>query len=276
MDEKASDLPLPPSFQPDEQVFSGGRLSDRVFCIRQDNASPMTYTGTNTYVASEPESPWAYVIDPGSSDEAHRRAVAEHLAAEGKKAAAVLTTHAHFDHAEDASRLAKDLGAPLHTWIDGTLREGEFLACAEAPRLEVVHVPGHSRDSVALLYPADASCFTGDVVFKHGPTVVFYPDGNLAEYLESLNVLERMAREGRAHRFYAAHGWPFDQPTYFVEATRQHRLERLEQIRKALDSGVPANPDALADTVYASVSSDLRMATVKSIQAQLEYLSLHE
>jgi len=57
-----------------------------------------------------------------------------------------------------------------------------------------------------------------------------------------------------------------------IEATRKHRLERLDQVKKALESGVPCNADALFDAVYEGVDENLRWASLRSIEAQLVYL----
>ena len=43
--------------------------------------------------------------------------------------------------------------------------------------------PGHSRDSVCLVLPADRALLTGDTVLGRGTTVVAHPDGRLADYL---------------------------------------------------------------------------------------------
>lgn len=274
-DEAAAARPQPPRFMPHAQRYGGGRVSERVFCLVEDNASPMTYTGTDTWIVGEPDSDVVCVIDPGDDDEAHRNALAMQVAKSGKRVGAIILTHAHHDHAGGAEACASLLDAPVLSWRDGTLREGQLVACEGAPLLEVVHVPGHSEDSTAILYPADGSLFTGDVVFDHGPTVVFYPDGDLSRYLHTLNKLQALVEEGRARRFLPGHGWPFDDPAYFIEATRQHRMERLEQIREALAQGVPAQPEALADAVYGAVDPGLRVATIKSIQAQLAYLAQH-
>lgn len=96
----------------------------------------------------------------------------------------------------------------------------------------MIALPGHSEDSVGLLLPVEQSLFTGDVLFRHGPTVVFHPDGVLASYFASLDTLERLVREGRVRHFYPGHGYPIDDPLPIIEATRKHRIDRLNQVKK--------------------------------------------
>ena len=141
-------------------------------------------------------------------------------------------------------------------------------------RFEVIALPGHSEDSVGLLLPAEQSLFTGDVLFRHGPTVVFHPDGVLASYFASLDVLERLVREGKVQYFYPGHGYPIDDPLPIIEATRKHRVDRLNQVKEALNAGTPAEPDALFDVVYQGVNPALRMPSIRSIRAQLKFLGI--
>lgn len=161
-------------------------------------------------------------------------------------------------------------------WSAGVqaLPKGQFLPFEGAPKFEIVALPGHSEDSVGLLYPAEQSLFTGDVLFRHGPTVVFHPDGVLASYFASLDVLEQLVREGRVRHFYPGHGYPIDDPLLIIEATRKHRIDRLNQVKEALKAGTPAEPDALFDAVYQGVNPALRMPSIRSIRAQLKFLGI--
>lgn len=152
------------------------------------------------------------------------------------------------------------------------LPEGPFHPFEGALEFEVIALPGHSEDSVGLLLLAEQSLFTGDVLFRHGPTVVFHPDGVLTSYFASLDALEQLVREGRAQRFYPGHGYPIDDPLPIIEATRKHRVDRLVQVKEALNAGTPAEPDALFDVVYQGVNPALRMPSIRSIRAQLKYL----
>ena len=170
---------------------------------------------------------------------------------------------------EAASRAAEP-----DTFFVEQLHLGFFCPFEGATKFEVVALPGHSEDSVGLLLPEEKTLFTGDVLFRHGPTVVFHPDGVLASYFASLDALEALVRKGEVQRFYPGHGYPIEDPLPIIEATRQHRIERLSQVRDALAAGTPANPDALFDVVYQGVDPTLRMPSIHSIRAQLEYLGI--
>lgn len=280
-------------FIKDDAPWPGGRVSERVLCIRADNPSPMTYTGTNTWIVAEPGSLKCVVIDP-APEGAHIERILETCKGQGWVVGAIVATHDHPDHINGIPQLAATTGAPVYAprlkRIEGLLAQageesesfpqvelselqpGLFRPFEGAVQFEVVSLPGHSADSMGLLLASEQAVFTGDVLFRHGPTVVLHPDGDLGCYLDSLNKLEALVRNGAANRFYPAHGYPIDDPLQAIEATRQHREERLRQVREAIAQGVPAEPNVLFDAVYAGVDPRLKPASVRSIQAQLKYL----
>ena len=313
------------AFIKDEAPWPGGKVSQRVICIRANNPSPMTYTGTNTWIVAEPGSKGCVVIDP-APEGTHIDHILEVCEEQGWSVGAIVATHSHPDHINGIPQLAAATGAPVYAadpervvsllsgaeggageredgagleavlsragakqtesrpgqdWakaqgLEGIevvdLSSGRFCPFEGAPEFEAVPLPGHSSDSMGLLLPSEQALFTGDVLFRHGPTVVLYPDGSLARYLDSLDTLEELVHGGEVQRFYPAHGWPIEEPLQIIQATRQHRKERLQQVRDAIAQGTPAQADALFDTVYAGVDPRLKPASVRSIQAQLEYL----
>ncbi len=280
-------------FVKDETPWPGGRVSERVLCIRADNPSPMTYTGTNTWIVAEPGSSKCVVVDP-APEGAHIERILETCEEQGWAVGAIVATHDHPDHINGIPQLAAATGAPvfaprlkriealLAQAREGSagiprvelseLQPGPFRPFEGTAQFEAVPLPGHSADSMGLLLASEQAVFTGDVLFRHGPTVVLHPDGDLGCYLDSLNKLEALVRNGAANRFYPAHGYPIDNPLQAIEATRQHREERLQQVREAIAQGIPPEPDALFDAVYAGVDPRLKPASVRSIQAQLKYL----
>ncbi len=312
------------AFIEDTTPWAGGKVTKRSWCVLGNNASPMTYTGTNTWILHEPGSQHALVVDPAPAG-AHIKRIQQVCADLGVSIAAILLTHTHFDHTEGAADLALATGAPIfahnvqayrdyvqeqlsHGEIEAAesidnlvvlpLEEGEFgetevfgkLADSEVfgkieepeklggfgkgslPQLRVIALSGHSSDSVALLYKADKSLLVGDVVFRHGPTVVYHPDGILKDYLDSLDALERIAQDGLVERFLPGHGYPISNMVSCIEATRQHRLVRLQQIEDALEAGIAPAADPLVDAIYRDTDARLRPAALKSVQAQLTYL----
>lgn len=299
-------------FIEDATPWSGGKVTNRTWCVLGNNASPMTHTGTNTWILHEPESSAAFVVDPAPCG-SHVQHIQEVCADLGVRIAAIILTHTHFDHTEGAADLALATGAPIFVrntqeyrdYVQEQVREGTIETISNAsntdavtllesldiielcegqfggdhitsaqnlPQLEVIEMPGHSSDSVSLLYGADKSLLVGDLVFRHGPTVVYHPDGILKDYLDSLDTLERIAQSGAVERFLPGHGYPITDMVSCIEATREHRLVRLQQIEDALEAGTEPKPDPLVDALYQDTDPRLRPAAIKSVQAQLRYL----
>lgn len=76
----------------DETPYAGGKESERVFCVCANNPSPMTYTGTNTWVLAEAASPECIVIDPAPAGE-HVQNVLNACIEQGLRVGAVVCTH---------------------------------------------------------------------------------------------------------------------------------------------------------------------------------------
>ncbi|MGN0301816.1 MAG: MBL fold metallo-hydrolase [Anaerotardibacter sp.] len=304
------------AFLPDETPWTGGRISESVYCYKANNPSPMSYVGTNVYVVSSAgfpgleegqpeEKPEALVIDPAPSG----RTVDEIIALVdqlGVEIVGVALTHNHHDHSEGACELIEKLAQKRHVGVEDiplyaksfslesaqeiaaqtktvlpqaterisfiTLDEGGLIEFGDKLLLKVLCIPGHSDDSVAFYFAEDNVLFIGDIAFRHGPTVVYHPDGVLADYMASLDLLDAFAEEHSGIVFASGHGTLIDNPKECVEATRKHRQERLDQIIHALSQGVEAVDEALVDVVYVDIDSRLRPAALRSVQAQLLYL----
>jgi glyoxylase-like metal-dependent hydrolase (beta-lactamase superfamily II) len=237
------------------------------------NPGPMSLAGTNSYLLRHPGHPGAVVVDPGPLDEAHLQALAGAGPVE-----LILITHRHGDHTAGSARLHQLTGAPVrasdpaHCHGNGTpLLDGEVLQSAGLD-VRVVATPGHTSDSVCFHLPDDGphgSVLTGDTILGSGTTMLDYPDGTLGEYLTSLDRLESL---GPA-TVLPAHGPVLQSLTDVVGSYRAHRLERLAQIRAALERlGRDATVGDVADAVYSDVDPSVRRAAVTSVAAQLHYL----
>lgn len=253
-------------------AWGSGRTSSRARVVLADNPSPLTYLGTNTWVLAESDAAACVVVDPGPDSAAHLRAVQRACAEDGREVAAILLTHDHADHAEGAERFAAWTGAPVLSRRDGTLPDGPLALGHGAPQLEAVPLPGHASDLVGFLYPADASAVTGDMLFRQSSTLICWPDGSLAEYLDSLERLRAVVEERGVARLLTAHGPLVDDPLAAIDRARRHRLERLERVRAAMESGAGADVDRIIEAVYQDVDARLDPAARINVRAQLEFL----
>lgn len=299
------------AFVADAIPWDGGAISATVQCIRANNPSAMTYTGTNTWVITNsshqssgslsqtdtehdvcscapsslsPENaPSAsllpcVIIDPAPAgshvDTILATCKACHLAV-----AAIVLTHHHIDHTEGATSLQEKTGANIYARDTSAIPQslplpsGAFCPFEGAPPMSIMDLPGHSPDSIGILLPEEHLLLTGDVIFRHGPTVVYYPEGHLGSYLATLDVLEDLVYNQGVSRFLPGHGYPIDNPLEIIAATREHRHKRLAQIQQALQQGSPAEANALYEVVYRDTDPRLIDAALRSIKAQLQYLN---
>ncbi|WP_461187022.1 MBL fold metallo-hydrolase [Arthrobacter sp. Z4-13] len=237
------------------------------------NPGPMSLAGTNSYVLREPGQTGAVVVDSGPLDEAHLQALAGAGFID-----LILITHRHADHTAGSERLHQLTGAPVRAADPGhchgggePLRAGEVIHAAGVG-ITVLATPGHTSDSVCFHLSGDGpqgSVLTGDTILGRGTTMLDYPDGTVGDYLASLDRLEAL---GPA-TVLPAHGPVLPSLADVVRDYRTHRLERLAQIRAALDLlGRDATAGDVTDVVYADVDPSVRRAAETSVAAQLHYL----
>jgi len=263
--------------------WNGGVATQRATCVLAPNPGPMTLDGTNTWLIAEPGSGRVGIIDPGPDDPAHWEQVKAVVDRLDLRIDTILLTHGHHDHSAGARLFASHAGCsvraldPAHRLGSEGLADGEVVEIGGA-EIRIVATPGHSGDSLSMLLVGDRAILTGDTILGRGTTVVAYPDGRLADYLDSLARLEVLVAEFQLTSILPGHGPTLDDPTAVIEAYIAHRQERLEQIRTALASldvavqDRPALAQTLVETVYADVPKVVWPAALVSVYAQLEYL----
>ncbi|MGR0159687.1 MBL fold metallo-hydrolase [Paenarthrobacter nitroguajacolicus] len=236
------------------------------------NPGPMSLDGTNSYVIGLPGSGHVAVVDPGPEDEGHLAVLASAGVVD-----VVLITHRHADHTEASARFHELTGAPVRAVLPEHCHGGEPLTDGEVlmtggVEIRVLATPGHTSDSVCFHLPDDGpsgSVLTGDTILGRGTTVLDYPDGRLGDYLASLDKLEALG----GATLLPAHGPVLTALDAKCREYRDHRQQRLEQIRGALEQvGGDASIAQVTDVVYADVDPSVRWAAETSVAAQLDYL----
>ena len=109
------------------------------------------------------------------------------------------------------------------------------------------------------------------MVLGRGTTVITYPDGDLAAYFDSLDLLERLVRSRNVGELLPGHGPIVADPLPWLSFYRHHRRERLKEIRAALAAGDRTASEIVA-RVYADVDRSVWPAAEQSVRAQLDYL----
>lgn len=260
------------------------QVSPRIQRVIAENPGPFTFTGTGTYIVGSHEAGGVAVIDPGPDDEAHLAALLKAL--DGRSVSHILVTHTHRDHAPLSRPLAKAVGgAPIlamrppdnDTHASGALDEDEdadfspdvFLTGGEIIQgdgwtLEAMATPGHASNHMAFVLQEENALFSGDHIMGWSTTVVAPPDGDMADYMESLDAV--IARGFST--IWPTHGPPVTEVRPFLQAYRAHRLEREAQVMARLAMGDEQISD-MVPLLYAAVDQRLWPAASLSVLAHL-------
>lgn len=238
--------------------------------VTAPNPGIMTGPGTNSYLVGATE---LVVIDPGPDEPPHVDALVE--AGRGR-IRWVVATHTHPDHAPAASPLAERTGAEVIGFgprdgfePDRSVGEGFELA-GDDFCLRAVHTPGHASNHLCWLLLGEQMLFSGDHVMQ-GSTVVIAPtDGDMAQYLGSLQRL--LSFDPRLRVIAPGHGSLIEQPEAVVQGIVAHRLERERVVLDALQRAGRATVDQLLETVYADVHAALHPVARFSLWAHLRKL----
>lgn len=114
--------------------------------------------------------------------------------------------------------------------VTGTVQDGDEIDLG-GRRLEVLQVPGHTVDAIALLDKQNGLLWTGDT-FYEGPIWLFFPETDLAAYRQSIRRLAALAPGLKA--LLPAHNTPHAPPA-LLQAAR----EAFEQIVSGKAAGDP-------------------------------------
>lgn len=251
------------------------------------NPSPMTERGTNCYLLGEGA---ITVIDPGPAHADHLRAILEALAP-GERISRILVTHSHIDHSPGAHPLARETGAPVLAFGDSAagrsqrmralvshpIGGGEGVDQTFAPDeclpdgaeldinglpLQAVHTPGHLGNHLCFLW--GKALFTGDQVMGWAPSLVSPPDGDLTDFMASLDRLEALGPT----KLFPGHGAPVVDGPARIRDLRTHRLGRERAILDAIADGADS-VQTVTGAVYTDVPPALLPAAARNVLAHL-------
>lgn len=270
---------------------TAGDLPEGLRHVLAPNPSPLTGAGTNTFLIGQNE---IAVIDPGPDIATHREAILD--AAGDGRITHILITHAHRDHSEGAAALAARTKAPILAFGDAlsgrsptmqrlaaqggtgggegldlsftpdiTLADGQTISSPDWA-LTAIHTPGHAGNHLCFAWQDQIFC--GDIVMAWSSTLISPPDGDLADYMRSLDRLDQLS----ARRMFPAHGAPVDDPATRIAELAAHRRDRTAQILTALRNGPPSDAAALAARIY-DVPPALLPAATRNVFAHLVALS---
>lgn len=167
--------------------------------------------GCQSYLVGCADTCAAALIDPESNQVDRYLALA---ARDGLRIRYLVDTHTHADHFSATRQLAQRLGVPvvMHRaspapFVDMRVDDGEMVALGKL-RLQVIHTPGHTRDSMCLR--VEDRLFTGDTLLIGATGRTDLPGGDPEALYDSLfhgilrldpalNVFPAHDYKGRSH-----------------------------------------------------------------------------
>jgi glyoxylase-like metal-dependent hydrolase (beta-lactamase superfamily II) len=130
--------------------------------------------------------------------------------------------------------------------------------------MEAIFTPGHASNHMAFALHEEKALFSGDHVMGWATSVVAPPDGNMRDYMASLDAV--IARDFAT--VWPTHGAPVTDPGPFLSAYRAHRLEREAQVTERLMAGDRTAAE-MVPALYAAVDPRLWPAASLSVLAHL-------
>ncbi|MCZ8222117.1 MAG: MBL fold metallo-hydrolase [Acidovorax sp.] len=267
-------------------------LLRNVMRLTAPNPGVMTGPGTNSYLVGDPATGFI-AIDPGPADPEHLDKL---WRAAGGDIRMIVCTHSHPDHSPGAAPLqalcvqagkppppilglpsAPTARAASQFTPDRLLQNNELLKldgrAGEAKithTLQAIHTPGHAANHVCLLLVEDGLLFSGDHILNGSTTVVDPPDGNMADYLDSLDRLDAVCAEHGVEFILPAHGYVLGDARGAIAKLKAHRLAREAKVLAAMQALPQGSMEDWVRHAYDDVPPRMWPVAQRSLLAHVE------
>lgn len=271
-------------------------LLKNVSRLTAPNPGAMTGPGTNSYLVGDPYTGYI-AIDPGPADDDHLQRL---WRAAGGDIRMIVCTHSHPDHSPGAKPLQ---ALCVKVGTDGSRNAPPILGLPSAPTaraasefapdrplqnqelltlsgqglegkithtLQVIHTPGHAANHLCLALLEDGLLFSGDHILNGSTTVVDPPDGNMNDYLDSLDALDAACETYGIDFILPAHGYVLGQARQAIAKLKAHRLQREAKILRVMQAHPEGSMDDWVTHAYDDVPTRLWPVAKRSLLAHVE------
>jgi endoribonuclease LACTB2 len=257
------------------------------FPVRTPTKPPATHTNCYLiYNSSE-----ILIIDPGSPYEDEQVSLAacvDSFVDGGRTVCEIVLTHVHPDHVAGVNALNDHLekaqgarvpvaahretanGLQNQISVDRFINDGEVLELNGEPaiKLRALDTPGHARGHLCFHDERTGALISGDNIVGFGSVLIDPPEGNMRDYLDSLN---RMRALPHLSVLFGGHGPAIANPYEKIDEYIAHRRQREELILAAVREGA-STPKEIVARAYTDVSPKAHAMAERSVLAHLEKL----
>jgi len=259
-------------------------LLKNVTRVTAPNPGVMTGPGTNSYLVGDPNTGYI-AIDPGPKDAEHIERI---WRTAGGDIRLILCTHSHPDHSPGARPLQAlcankppILGlASLPTaraasefTPDREIADGEevFVEGGSVRHtLRAIHTPGHAANHTCFVLVEDALLFSGDHVLNGSTTVVDPPDGDMTDYIESLDKLIAACENEGIEFILPAHGHVLGFAAKAIAHLKSHRLAREAKVIAAMRAKPSGSMEDWVKIAYDDVPPRMWPIAQRSLLAHVQ------
>jgi glyoxylase-like metal-dependent hydrolase (beta-lactamase superfamily II) len=177
-----------------------------------------------------------------------------------------------FPRDSEASRIALETNPSGSYFVDYDftpdvqVRGGDIISGSDWA-LSAIHTPGHAPDHLCFALEGRRVVFSGDHVMAWNTTVVAPPEGRMADYIGSLEIL----LDRNDEFFLPGHGGRLSAPQRTVKAYLLHRRWREQSVLEALANGA-TTIRRMVPEIYQGLAPQMVPAATLSVQAHVEYL----
>jgi endoribonuclease LACTB2 len=255
------------------------QVSPNVRAVQVPETNPMHPQFTTIYLIGRDQ---VLTIDSGADEERYRWMLRGYLAATEKaEIAQAALTHFHVDHSSNLRWLCEEFDAaaylspataqrmrPEHVPETGvsTVLDNQELSIGGGVRLQVLHTPGHSPDSLCYYMEDEGVLFTGDTILGGGTTTV----QDLSDYMRSLALLRGLPN---LRVICPGHGPLIRAPDDYIAEYMSHREAREQQIVEVLSQAADALTSwQIMERIYTEIDPRLRRAAERNVLSHLQRL----
>jgi endoribonuclease LACTB2 len=260
------------------------RYGYKMVPLRTPTLPPATHT--NCFVVGGDE---VVIIDPGSPYPEEQQKLDDlliKLQETGVSLREIIITHLHPDHILGVNHLAEKFNIPVAAHrltaeeinseikVDRYIEDNDIihLRGVRDVKLQALWTPGHARGHLSFYEERTGTLITGDCVVGIGTVVIAPPEGNMSDYLSSL---QRYLELPKLNALLPAHGPVVADARGKIEEYILHRGTREKMILELLATEPRTIPN-IVKIVYKGVPESLHKLAALSVQAHLDKLMLEE